>query len=168
MGLVEGVRQTPNTMSEQLANYIVDVPIYTKIADIEKKVATMSKEKLIQRIQATTTELVKLQYLMREYSVLDWYYSIGDRQKVLHGFFEENIDVIKKGAGSLYNWVVLSDNELTQDDRIIGSTKFDKDTDVWIGYLTSDVEVQQVVDRFSSENVDVNGILFTPLFSNKT
>jgi hypothetical protein len=150
-------------MADALANYIVDVPIHTKINDIRQKVTDMPKEKLVERIQATTTELVKLQYMMREYSVLEWYEKLGDRQKDLHDFFEKHVGDIKAQAGSNYNWVVLSDKEFKSEKHIKEIKRFDEDIDVWVGFLTTSKKVEKATKDYS--DLKLQGMLFTPLFS---
>lgn len=147
--------------SDQLATYIIDTPIHTKVSDIRKKRDTMSKEKLVERIQAVTTELVKLQYTMREYSVLDWYDKLGDRQKVLHDYFEHHVEEFKKMAQPKhYNWIVLSDREIEPYKHIKDIQKYN---DFWIGFVSNIKHVEKATKEYSE--LRLNGMMFTPLFS---
>lgn len=148
-------------MADELVNYIIDTPIHTKIEDIRKKTVNMPKEKLVERIQATTTELVKLQYQMREYSVLEWYETLGTRQKKLHNFFEEHVDELKKQSDG-NNWVVLCDKEFEPSKIIKGFKKFNDDTDVWIGFIPNAKKVEKVTKEYSKLRLE--GMLYTPLF----
>lgn len=150
-------------MANELSNYIVDVPIHTKIADIEKKMSELPKEKLVERIQATTTELVKLQYMMREYSVYEWYEKLGEKQKELHDFFENRASDIKNTVDKKYNWVVLSDREIESSVNIKDIKKYSKDDDIWIGFLTNSKKVEKAVKEFTE--LRLKGMLFVPLFS---
>lgn len=149
--------------ADQLAAYIVDTPIHTKISDIRKKRDDMTKEKLVQRIQAVTTELVKLQYTMREYSVLEWYDKLGDRQKVLHDTFEHHVEEFKKMAqqgDQKFNWIVLSDREFVPTKHIKNYQTFN---DIWIGFIANMKKVEKTTKEYSTQKLE--GMMFTPLFS---
>lgn len=149
-------------MADKLANYIVDTPIYTKVDDIRKKTIDMPREKLIERIQATTTELVKLQYTMREYSILEWFDSLNDRQKALHMFFEQHAERFKKESNDK-NWLVLSDHDFEVVENITIKGRFDDNTDIWYGFIDNASDVEAISEEYYEMKLD--GMLYTPLFS---
>lgn len=150
-------------MANELTNYIVDTPVHTKIEDIKKKMSDLTIDKLVERIKATTSELVKLQYMMREYSVLQWYEKLGERQKKLHGVFENNVESIKALVGEKYNWVVLSDTEIEVTEKIRNVSKFDDGGNVWIGFLETSNDVEEAIKTSVDDKLE--GMLFTPIFS---
>ena len=55
-----------------LVNKVVNEAIETPIAILKERIKETPKEQLVEKIQATTTELIKLQYNLREYSIVEW------------------------------------------------------------------------------------------------
>lgn len=147
-------------MTDKLVQHIVDAPIYTKISVIRKKLDDLPHEKLIERINAVTCELVKLQLQVREYAVLDWYDKLNPRQKAIHDFFEEHSQFFIDKAGTKYNWVVMSDKEFKGTRRVRDVKRFSDDVDMWYGYSKKG---EKAPDDFTDEQLE--GMLFTPLFS---
>jgi hypothetical protein len=148
-------------MASELVHLISDTPILTKIADLEKMAIELPKNKLVEKIQAVTTELILLQFKMREHLILDWYTKLNDRQKLLHLFFEEKIDSIKRNAKS-NNWVVISDCWFESDSIVENIDKYN-DYDIWVGFIDTSDNVEKATCEYHNDELD--GMLFIPLFS---
>jgi hypothetical protein len=148
-------------MASELIQHITDTPIMTKIADLEKMAIELPKNKLVEKIQAVTTELILLQFKMREHAVLDWYTKLNDRQKLLHLFFEENIDSMKLKANS-DNWVVISDTWFESENIVKNIEKYN-DHEIWVGFIDTSDNVEKATCEYHNDELDC--MLFSPLFS---
>lgn len=145
-------------MSDKITQQLIDHPVATKIADIRKMAEKNSKESIIDRLKATSAELLLLQYRMRELSVLEWYDSLCDRQKKIHDFYEKHCDYFKKAAGN-YNWVVLADYNIETMEMV-------EYNDMWYCYVSDTKHVEKITEAMTAD--ELNGVLCTPIISMST
>mgnify|MGYP000509168170 CR=1 FL=1 len=150
-------------MSEKITQQIIDCPVTTTIADIRKMMEKHSKESIVDRIKATTAELLLLQYRMREYAILEWYDSLSERQQKIHMFYEKHYEEFKKRAGN-NNWVMLVDNIDTIEN--VSVSKFDDNVDMWICYVHDNDAVETIAATIG--DIKHEGVMFCPMFSVST
>lgn len=149
-------------MASELAKHVIDIPIMTKMATLKEMATHTPKESVVNKIQAVTTELVMLQYKLREYAVLEWYENkLNDRQKELHNFFEKHIEPLKLKAQH-DNWVVLSDHKFKVTPYITNTDQYSGNS-IWYGFINNIKNVDNTTKEFNDTNLE--GMLFVPLFS---
>lgn len=108
-------RQTPNAMSQdekaklaQLMQTLTVNAIETPIRVMKEKIASESRQEVVNKLNALYTEVIKLQYRLREYATVEWYDTLDERRRRLHDVFEENRDFFKDGSKGK-NWLFLTD-----------------------------------------------------------
>jgi hypothetical protein len=150
----------------RLVNKIVNDVIETPIAELKKRVKETPREKLLERYQALAAEMLKLQYNLREYSIVDWYENeLDDRRKHLHDVFERNREFFKAGAGT-DNWLALC-NTAKPPANVKGFEKFDGQAvddqgPYYFAFFKDQVSLNKVIDDMRRR--DTNKLLCVPIF----
>ena len=150
----------------QLVNRVVNQVIETPIAVLQEKVKETPKEEIIERIQAVTAELIKLQYTLREYSIVEWYEKeLDERRKHLHDVFERNRDFFKAGADG-DNWLAIC-NTAKAPVNVKGFEKFlgteaDDQGPYWFAYFKDQEDLNKVIDDMRRR--DTNKLLCVPIY----
>lgn len=164
-------KKTDKTMTEaekktrDLVNIVVNNTIETPIAEIRKKCAETTREDLIEKMNAHKMEMIKLQYQLREYSILEWYDNeLDELRKHLHDVFERNRDFFKSGSRG-ENWLVLSTCNPTHIkgfEEFKGSSEADNQGPYYFKYYADGKEVAVAIDKMRKR--DTNKVLVVPLF----
>lgn len=165
----KGPKGKPLTEEEERTKNLVDIivnnTIETPIAEIREKCKATPREEVIEKINALKVELVKLQYQLREYSILEWYDNeLDDSRKHLHDVFERNRDFFKAGSRG-ENWLVLSTNIPAHSkgfEEFKGSCEEDNQGPYYFMYYTNNGDVAAAIDKMRKR--DTNKILCVPLF----
>jgi hypothetical protein len=149
-----------------LVNKVVNEAIETPIAILKERIKETPKEQLVEKIQATTTELIKLQYNLREYSIVEWYENeLDDRRKHLHDVFERNREFFKAGANG-DNWLAICNSTKTPANvkgfEEFNGTDADNQGPYWFAYFKDPTSLNRVID--SMRKRDTNKLLCVPLF----
>ena len=156
----------PTTKVNKLVNKVVNEVIETPIAVLKEKIKETPREEIVDRIQAMTSELIRLQYSLREYSIVDWYDNeLDDCRKKLHDVFERNRDFFKSGANG-DNWLALCGTSkkpvnVKGFEEFLG-TSGDNNGPYWFCYFKDAETLNKAIDMMRKR--DTNKLLCVPLF----
>lgn len=99
-------KQKLTELMEKLTRNTIDTPIDV----IKERIAKTPRADVVKELNATYTQLMRLQYNLREYAIVEWFNTLDSRRQELHYLFEKNREFFKcKANGS--NWLYLSDVE---------------------------------------------------------
>lgn len=155
--------------NNELVNKIVRDVIETPIAVLKGKVKETPKSEVIEKFNAITAELLRLQYTLREYSIVEWYENeLDDRRKHLHDVFERNREFFKAGAGG-DNWLAIC-NTPNPPANVSGFEKFlgtaaDDQGPYYFAYFKDQEALNKVLDNMRKR--DTNKLLCVPIFKSK-
>ena len=150
----------------QLVNKVVNEVIETPIAVLKERVKTTPREQVIEKIQAVTAELIKLQYTLREYSMVEWYdKELDDRRKHLHDVYERNREFFKAGANG-DNWLAIcnpskSPANVNCFEEFLGGESDDQGP-YYFAFFKDAESLNKVIDDMRRR--DTNKLLCVPIF----
>jgi hypothetical protein len=147
-----------STKLAKLMQTLTENTIDTPIDVLKERVATESREEIIKKLNAMYTEMVKLQYRLREYATVEWYDTLDDRRKSLHGVFEQNREFFKKGSGEK-NWLFLSE---LKPEKIEVERMDSGDQVYYFAYMIDTASME--ADLASMRTRELNKCLCVPLF----
>jgi hypothetical protein len=155
----------------QIVNHVVNDIIVTPIDVLIERAKTTTRGELIERLNATSAELIKIQYQLRELAVVAWYQEQDALRQHLHHVFERNIEFFKAGsvagtkAGDKYdNWLILSTKQskpINDIEEFIGG-KLDDQGPYYFTYFKDQETMKPVIDSMRVR--DQNKMLCVPLF----
>lgn len=147
-----------------IVNKVVNEVIETPIAVLKEKVKDTTKEDILERIHAVTSELIRLQYSLREFSIVEWYDNeLDDRRKHLHDVFEQKREFFKAGANG-DNWLAIT-NADKAPANINGFEKLEKQDDqgpYYFAYFKDTDALNVALTKMRTR--DKNKLLCVPLF----
>ena len=154
------------TKVNQLVNKVVNDVIETPIAVLKERIKETSKDEIVQRIQAVTAELIRLQYSLREYSIVEWYDNgLDDRRKGLHDVFERNREFFKSGADG-DNWLALCGTpkppaNIKGFEEFLGREEDDQGP-YWFCYFKDAETLNRAIDKMRRR--DTGKLLCVPIY----
>lgn len=152
--VVDDEKQKLATLMETLTVNAIETPIDV----LRERVADEPREEIVKKLNAMYTEMVKLQYRLREYATVEWYDSLDDRRKNLHDVFEQNRDFFKKGADKK-NWLFLTDIE----PKHVKVEKIDHaDKTYYFTFMEDTQSMEATIAKMRTR--EVNKCLCVPLF----
>lgn len=143
-----------------IVNAVVNDTIDTPIAVLKERYKDVDPEDVVSMLNATISEMIKLQYKLRELSIIEWYDKLDDSRKHLHDVFERNREFFKAGAQS-DNWLALSYKSFNGYEQFNGLEADDKGP-YHFKYFKNTEEMTDSMDRMRQR--DVYKVLCTPLF----
>jgi hypothetical protein len=141
-----------------LMRVLTENAIDTPINVLKEKIALEPREEVETKLNAIYSEMIKLQYRLREYATVEWYDTLDDRRKKLHGVFEVNRDFFKTGSKGK-NWLFLTD---TAPKRITTETMTDGDVDYFFMFFEDTSAMEDTLAKMRTR--EVNKCLCVPLF----
>jgi hypothetical protein len=155
----------------QIVNHVVNDIILTPIDVLIERSKTTTRGELIERLNATSAELIKIQYQLREMAVVAWYQEQDDLRQHLHHVFERHIDFFKAGSVAGVkegdkpdNWLILSTQQtkpIKGVEEFIGG-KLDDRGPYYFTYFKDQETMKNVIDKMRVR--DQNKMLCVPLF----
>jgi hypothetical protein len=132
--------------------------IETPIEVLKERIVVMPRQDVVDNLNALYSEMVKLQYRLREYAIVEWYDALDDRRKILHNIFEKNRDFFKNESGGK-NWLFIAD---VKPKSIHTEVVKDGNIDYYFTYFVDNDEMKVMLDKMRTR--EVNKCLCTPLF----
>lgn len=143
-----------------IVNAVVNDAIETPMSVLIERTEKCSKDEILERYRATMSEMIKLQYRLREYSIVDWYKNeLDDLRRNLHDVFEKNRDFFKAGSKG-DNWLLLSNVNI---ERVNELEEFNDGENVYyFAYFSTQDKVNECIDNMRKK--DTYKVLCVPLF----
>lgn len=132
--------------------------IETPIDVLKERVSETPRQEIVDRLNALYSEMIKLQYRLREYATVEWYDTLDDRRKHLHDVFEKNREFFKEGSGGK-NWLFLSDVK----PKHLTTETLDDEGEVYFTFFNDNETMNKALDNMRTR--EVNKCLCTPLFN---
>lgn len=132
--------------------------IETPIEVLKERISDMPREDVVAKLNAMYSEMVKLQYRLREYATVEWYDTLDDRRKGLHNLFEKNREFFKGGSEGK-NWLFISD---VKPKHLSTEVFTDDGPDYYFTFFADTDAMNKTLDKMRTR--EVNKCLCTPLF----
>jgi glutamine phosphoribosylpyrophosphate amidotransferase len=149
-----------------IVNIVVNDTIETPIAVLQARCAIESREVLTERLHASVSEVIKLQYQLREMSIVDWYEGQDPLRQHLHQVFERHREFFKAGSNG-DNWLAIATKQSKEYNGFEQFNGMVEDTEgpySFMYFQTTD-DMVAVIDKMRLR--DTNKLLCTPLYKSK-
>lgn len=170
--MLKGLRGSskPQTMSKPtedqsklagLMEKLTICAIETPIDILKDRIVKVPRQEIVDKLNALYSEIIKLQYCLREYAIVEWYNTLDDRRKRLHDIFEKNRDFFKQSSEGK-NWLFLSDiNSKDLSTKIFDDKN--SENEVYFTFFEDNETMKKALDNMRTS--EVNKCLCTPLFN---